>query len=308
MTNMRVGIRIVTAIICAITMSAADGAVIRLKNGSNVEGEVEQVDEETITLHVANLGAMTFSKKEVETIDGKAWGAAASQTAVGNAAPYYAKAFDLFQFPASTSSRAQIEAVIESGWKNDPTLQELVLQDQSWLQEFKKGLGLERCDFGTGTGRGDPVNLNIVKIRNLVYLLLLRARYLESQGQIEEAVDLALSTLTFGQHIAQHDTYVAKMLALATEEKVAPVLESIVSSGSSGMSTRETSNFLARYESTRFQIEEFDMLEEQAKKDEETLGSLESFDPRPYRKGREQYQIVSKRLEDIRQVAARQQN
>lgn len=143
-------------------------------------------------------------------------------TGLENAAVYYQKAMDLLKYPESTEVQNKLQGIINGGWKGeDKEIENILEENEPSLNEFQRGVLLKKCDFDFGKNykylalKQYP---NILKIRKISNLLLLKGRHYEKEESFDKAIDIYLSIFTFARHISQDNSLVGKMLALAVEK------------------------------------------------------------------------------------------
>lgn len=222
-----------------------------------------------------------------------------------NAATYYSRAFDVILYPTSPEQKEAIQTVIKNGWSSaNQELADVVDRNKMFFEAFQKGLSLKQCDFSFGRDPLHETLPNVVKTRDATYLALLRGRYLEHLGDINNAVEGYLGLLTFAQHIGQTKRFVALMLVEALEERVVVTLNEYVSSTTAtAPMCRRISEALKRHEEARPSpsfIREIEA-EEKAYQEVETLGV--SFDEATFSKGENKYGTSLTRLRQLRALA-----
>ena len=139
-----------------------------------------------------------------------------------NAAIYYKHAFEQMKYPESEELNSLISDVIAEGWHRENTELEGVLNDnEACLHAFKSGAALSNCEFRIGKRSKYLMEEEFphpVTALNLSYLALLKARYLESEGDIDSAIKIYLSVLKYAQHMAFDNLMGSKAVALAAEK------------------------------------------------------------------------------------------
>lgn len=183
-----------------------------------------------------------------------------NSTETENAAVYYSKAFDLLEYPKSEVIKTQLQEVVKNGWQKEyKGLEKILAENESCFDEFKKGLKLEECDFNFSKEYKYLIQKeipNLLKVRNLSNLLLLKGRYYEKQKDFDEAVNIYLSSLRFAQHISQDNT-VSKMIAIAIEKEAYAPLKQYLDSEKVEKETRlRILNYLTKYEKEHFSAKE----------------------------------------------------
>ncbi|UCC95239.1 MAG: hypothetical protein JSW40_00400 [Candidatus Omnitrophota bacterium] len=135
-----------------------------------------------------------------------------------NAAMYYNKAFKLC---SEKHWDKKVEEVVGKGWRGEyKDLEGLLNRNKAMFMEFENGIQLKRCDFSFGKVYDNPFAQpfpNLLKVRNLSQLVLLKGRWHEAQNDYDEAMRNYLSLLTFTQHISQDRLLVSVMIATAVE-------------------------------------------------------------------------------------------
>lgn len=167
-----------------------------------------------------------------------------------NAARYYSKAFDLLRYPESEPLKSQLQEVIRNGWQREyEELEKVLSENEACFAEFGKALTFEKCDFNF-----EPP---LLEIKNLSNLLLLEARYYEREAKSDKAVDVYLSSLSFSKHISQDNALVSKIIALAIEKGVYPLLREYMDSGKIDRETLlKALGYLTKYEKEHFPAKE----------------------------------------------------
>jgi hypothetical protein len=178
-----------------------------------------------------------------------------------NAAWCYNLAFDLTKYPDSKDLNNRITQVIQKGWQGRDRELEAVLKDnEPAFREFKKALRLKRCDFDFGRKYKYLIQKEIptyAKIRSLYRLNLLRARYEESRGESDKALDVYLSNLIFANHIAIDNAMMMRMISLVIEKETCAVFKDFLTSAKlSRKNYLKVYDFLEEDERTRFKPEE----------------------------------------------------
>ena len=182
---------------------------------------------------------------------------AVDNTETENAARYYSKAFDLLRYPESEAIASQLRGVIKNGWqKEHEELEKVLAENEACFTEFKNGLTFEKCDFNFGKKYKYLAQRELpplLEIKNLSNLLLLEGRYYEKEEKSDKAIDVYLSSLSFSKHISQDNALVSKIIALAIEKGVYPLLRQYLGSGEIDKQTLiRTLDYLTRYEKEHF--------------------------------------------------------
>lgn len=165
----------------------------------------------TFTICVIALPSNSLAQKE--TID---------NVETENAATHYLKAFESLKYPESKRIDALMQSIIRNGWqKDDEILERILAKNELSFIEFEKALLIEKCDFTFGKKYKyliDKEPIDLIKIKNLFNLLLLKGRSYENQEDLDNAIDTYLSTLILAEHVSQDDTLISKLIALNLEE------------------------------------------------------------------------------------------
>lgn len=178
-----------------------------------------------------------------------------------NAAWCYNLAFALIKYPDSKDLNNRITQVIQKGWQGQDKELDAVLKDnEPAFKEFKKALRLKRCDFDFGRKYKYLIQKEIPtysKIRSLYRLNLLRARYDESKGRADEALEEYLYNLVFAKHIALDNTMMMRMISLVIEKETCAVFKDFLASAKlSRKKYLKVYDFLVEDERARFKPEE----------------------------------------------------
>ena len=186
---------------------------------------------------------------------------APSKIETDNAAVFYSNAFALLQYPTSQTLKDHIQATIKNGWRDENRALENILdQNTAALREFQKALSVERCDFQSGQENAYAIQKPgppVIAIRNLSRLVLLSARQEERRGNVPSAIENYLSLFTVARHVAQDQSLVAKMMAVAIEEEVSAPLRGSIDSPHAGQSERQRiADVVGDYLAKRFPVSE----------------------------------------------------
>lgn len=187
-----------------------------------------------------------------------------------NSAVYYSKAMDLLNFPNIASPLfKKINETVQRGWlTEDKDLEAILKQNELVLDEVDKGVLLKRCDFDFGKGYKYLITKklpNILTLRNIMNLLILKGRFQEKKGNFDKAIECYLQTLTFAQHLSQDNTTVLKILSLAIEKQAYLLIKQYLKSDRINKDTCEKiSNYLGIYEKEHFPFVEFIEVEKES--------------------------------------------
>ena len=186
-----------------------------------------------------------------------------------NAAWCYNRVFALIKYPDSKDLNNRISQVIQKGWQGPDKELEAVLKDnEPAFKEFNKALRLKRCDFDFGRKYRYLIQKEIPtysKIRSLYRLNLLRARYDESKGRADEALEVYMSNLIFADHIALDNAMMMRMISLVIEKETCSIFKDFLASAAlSKKKYLKVYDFLQEDERVRFKPEELIEMEKNA--------------------------------------------
>lgn len=285
----------------------SSAAVIKLKNGNTIEGEIGVITDSEVTVEIPDLGLMTFTISEVALINGEPVQiqAQAGEKKGGNAAIHYSKASDLLLYPTFKEQKDAIDSVIEGSWGQDSQgLETLLKQNEAFFETFQNGLGVERCDFSFGSDPSLKTLPHMLRTRDLTNLVLLKIRYDEHLGDMDSAIGGYLSLLTFAQHFGQTRRFVAVMLVEALEQQTVRRLKEYVSSPeATGEQNQRIAKFLSWYEDARPTVNQLQEIERAAEAEQQALTPGGFFDNIPYKRVELNYKASLRALKELRLLA-----
>jgi hypothetical protein len=186
-----------------------------------------------------------------------------------NAAWCYNLAFALIKYPDSKDLNNRITQVIQKGWRGQDKELEAILKDnEPAFKEFNRALRQKRCDFDFGRKYKYLIQKEIPtysKIRSMYRLNLLKARFYESKGRVDDALEAYISNLTFANHIAQDNVMMMRMISLIIEKETCVAFKDFLTSATlSKKKYLKVYDFLLEDERTRFKPEELIEMEKSA--------------------------------------------
>ena len=180
-----------------------------------------------------------------------------NDTTVENAATHYLKTFELLKYPKSKEIGENLGKAIKNGWqKESQALEEILNKNEPTFVELEKALLIENCDFTFGKEYKYSAYKelpDLIEVKNLFNLLLLKGRYYENQNNTSKAIDTYLSALILAQQISQSDDLISKLVALTLEDRVYVLLGDYCIVREINLAEQEKiSAFLEKYKKVHF--------------------------------------------------------
>lgn len=185
-----------------------------------------------------------------------------------NAAVHYLAAARTLVYPNDEKTEALLTTYIQArhATTGNPEIVALLEQNEDTFKSIQGALTKKECDFGFGRESSVVAgkHLTLAAIENMTKLLLVKGRFNEAQGNIQEAANDYMAALTVSRHLMQQMTPLIMTRAIELRTMtVTPLIYLINSKDMSSENSYSLSQYLKLFQDDAFDAEAYLVSEEE---------------------------------------------